>query len=1160
MAIDMIASLRVSAQMDASQYTAGAQQKVAADKSMVASSQATAAAISQTETKISQAGDVLSRLSRQYVDGYAAAQRFNSALNQLSTGLERGKITTEQMGPILDGIFRKYGMMGDAAQFAARGQTEYATAITRANAKLAEQRNLSPVNQNQGGLARFGAMNAASQFQDIAITSAMGQSPFTIALQQGTQLGQALQLEMGDQGAKGLIKGLGAAFTTLLSPVNLLAIGLTGVAAIAIQFGSKLIPQIKSLKEATEDQRKAVTDLAEAYGNAGLKADDFYKKSIIASESEARRTTEELKKAATAATSGVGFFGASGGVSQLLNPFAAGQGVTVARDEFAAFNTPIQDLVKSAKSGRPDFEAFEKSMAAIVAQNPGLQKTEDKILGIVAAATAAAAQLRNTAEAIKNVSRSSVGNFDRTQQAGRDQSVMSQRFGDDPFAAQREQQRQKIISLKEAQDERNRSLDTTLKLAQLDVDLIGKTTAEVEGLRMAAQLEAQVREEAAKNNVKADEAEIARIKEKAAEYGRLKAIEGARTQIKSQQDDLEMQKLEVSTVGENALARQRAADALKTEQEIRKLGIPLYGQEAQALRANTAALSDQAEAMAHASMQADLLFQRRQILRNSEDQQIASALHSAGLPDDLNSIEAQMMRYNMALQESKDTFKGFFSDMFSGLREGKSLWDSFKDAAVNALSKIADKLIDRGLDGIFNSVFGGPQAGSSQGLLGQLLNFGSNAGNSGQQASTGSGSILSNLFGGGRSVGTMQVQAATVFVNGGIGGGAGIPGLDAINSFLGGSSFKANTTLSDILGYGGAANDNNQNYIQSRIDSAFGSLSGVGGIFSQASGGLTGSMSQYASAIKAVESLGSGGYSALGPVLKSGDQALGAYQVMASNLPSWSQAALGRSVSRSEFLGSPDIQDAIFSHQFGSYISKYGNPQDAASAWFTGGPLSSGAGKMDVLGTTGSKYVDKFNSALEKLGGTTQSASSALNSLGGASQNLISQFSQMGQSLLSQLTPATSSSSWFQGLSGLFGGSAGALGFMNSISPAATSDILSGSWGLFANGAAFRHGNVVPFAKGDVFSRPTYFPMSGGRTGMMGEAGDEAIMPLRRGPDGKLGVAAHAPAAKSANDQRPQIFNQTNNFLMPGSPAAPASQNQIAAKVAKSAERLQRTA
>lgn len=57
----------------------------------------------------------------------------------------------------------------------------------------------------------------------------------------------------------------------------------------------------------------------------------------------------------------------------------------------------------------------------------------------------------------------------------------------------------------------------------------------------------------------------------------------------------------------------------------------------------------------------------------------------------------------------------------------------------------------------------------------------------------------------------------------------------------------------------------------------------------------------------------------------------------------------------------------------------------------------------------------------------------------------------------------------------------------------------------FADGGAFSQGRVMPFASGGVVSSPTMFPMRGG-TGLMGEAGPEAIMPLARGPDGKLGV------------------------------------------------------
>ena len=61
---------------------------------------------------------------------------------------------------------------------------------------------------------------------------------------------------------------------------------------------------------------------------------------------------------------------------------------------------------------------------------------------------------------------------------------------------------------------------------------------------------------------------------------------------------------------------------------------------------------------------------------------------------------------------------------------------------------------------------------------------------------------------------------------------------------------------------------------------------------------------------------------------------------------------------------------------------------------------------------------------------------------------------------------------------------------------------------FFADGGVFSGGGQVKaYASGGVVGGPTYFPMSGNKTGLMGEAGPEAIMPLKRGKDGKLGVA-----------------------------------------------------
>ena len=92
----------------------------------------------------------------------------------------------------------------------------------------------------------------------------------------------------------------------------------------------------------------------------------------------------------------------------------------------------------------------------------------------------------------------------------------------------------------------------------------------------------------------------------------------------------------------------------------------------------------------------------------------------------------------------------------------------------------------------------------------------------------------------------------------------------------------------------------------------------------------------------------------------------------------------------------------------------------------------------------------------------------------------------------------------------------------------------SGLQSLFASAPAAGYTMDAPrlFASGGVIGAPSYFPLGDGGVGLAGEAGPEAIMPLQRGPDGRLGVAG---GGNTINVQiatpDPESFRRSESYI-----------------------------
>lgn len=876
-------------------------------------------------------GMAVDNLRAKYNPLYATIQRYKGALTEIRTAHAMGALSEKEMAEAIT----RHRQATLASIDAIKGR----------NAALREP--VPPANDNAPLSAQsFYTANIAAQFQDIAVTSAMGMSPLQIALQQGTQLSAVISSM--ERPAQGLV----AAFTSIISPVSLLTIAMVGASAAGIQWLSSMGKETKTVKQQLEEHAEAVKRVRDLWGEAAEQRSRYGRDTTAGASLGLEMSTKALSKRLRKDIED-GSIGAEISSAINLNRELAGLSAREFRgtEIFKALQADLNQLHREALRGSPVVSQLITNLERIgqASQNPGLK-------AMAADAVAALQPFKELAEAIREAeiaqrrlfedrgpngmllsrgttNREDLGNFtlyesrqrvqlernrrsleaelaginarSPTEQAAAARQRAAAEYRDESAAERRQRIEHAGITaltqaekqLADAQRDRFRALDQAMASQQLDFSLIGKTGGEVAALRKEFELTAQLREEAARTGVGIDQRELALIREKSAEYGRM------------------------------------------------------------------------ADAIARANLASELSFERSQLGRSSEDQQIASRLRGAGLPVDLNSADARAIREVMRENNARGMIGGFFEDLHGGFRNGgKNLGEVFGNAAVNAGFKFADRLMEP-----FYMLIENALVGSAKGNPGGLL-----------------------------------------------------------SSFLGmGSSGKApandNSAVAGLIG---------SNVVRLPLPAPDSSL--------------------YRQAIANIESRGSGGYSALGPVLASGDRAYGAFGVMGANIPSWTKGALGTSLTPKQFLADPRAQDNVFDHYFGKSVAKYGNPQDAASVWFTGRPLSKGAGATDVFGTSGSSYVQKFNSEMDRLSGEAGKVTGSIGGLGDATSQaakglgtLGTGFDKFGQTLSTSFFPSAPGAG-AGALGGIFSLFPGIGGFMGSNQLMGA--IGKGSFGLWSDG------------------------------------------------------------------------------------------------------------
>lgn len=292
--------------------------------------------------------------------------------------------------------------------------TKAATSAATANNTLAGSLNrVAAANDN----ARFASANVAAQFQDVAVTAAMGMNPMMIALQQGTQLSAVLTTMQSP------LRGLATAFVSIINPVSLLTIGFVALSAAAVQYFMSAGEDARKTDDILSDHADAIRALKDAYGEAAKGAKEYLAvtqdvaragvilsgdektrrfqsdvDAFVASGEFLRTETQKLEDdiarigaRINSLTIGEMNAGVGGQLYKQLDDLyrqlaAAGTEALVATEKFAPFRAELEAFAKTVADGKPDVLELQEALSRRVVDPASTQSVRDlaaEILGAI---------------------------------------------------------------------------------------------------------------------------------------------------------------------------------------------------------------------------------------------------------------------------------------------------------------------------------------------------------------------------------------------------------------------------------------------------------------------------------------------------------------------------------------------------------------------------------------------------------------------------------------------------------------------------------------------------------------------------------------------------------------------------------------------------------
>ncbi|WP_455918855.1 phage tail length tape measure family protein [Ensifer canadensis] len=584
-------------------------------------------------------GKELERLRSKYSPLFATINNYKSAVSDIRRAHAVGAISANEMTAAI--------------------QRERQAALASTAAIRDRNRALKDTPAGRGGQG-FQTANIAAQFQDIAVTSAMGMNPLQIALQQGTQLSSVLNT-MGS--GKQVISGLAGAFTSLISPVSLVTIGLIAGGAAAIQYFSALEWGGGKSEETLKKEAELVQAVATKWGDAlpALKAYNDERERVAGD----KELSEALK------------IGASAQWDDL-------------REKLGDVNITITDIVSRISQMGEDTGEITKLQSTFSDLTKGIdegnasvdlaRQAHKQLADLVK--TSATPELEAYLKIFQELIPAIEGASDRAKKFDRDAAI--------------------------ALTSRYPSQGAYGGMQNADGTIQGGGTVlpdngPVPGSRPLIEL---------------DGLPGAQETTKKAETAAQKAANAYRDLIKSADDRIAQLRLESEITGEYGVATDAARFRLELLQQAEDKGRSLSEAQRAQIEQKVAAYEKYSQELSEAKLKQDLLDDAVFAGMSKQEQAVKLRLRSYGLSEDMGGQNAAMIRDRFQREELSDLTQSFLSEFSSGiLTGGKSIGESFadavKNAAANAMQKSLDSLFEQIGGALASAVFGAKGGGAT---------------------------------------------------------------------------------------------------------------------------------------------------------------------------------------------------------------------------------------------------------------------------------------------------------------------------------------------------------------------------------------------------------------------------------------------------------------